>query len=73
MKIGGRILINMGMIKCKCCNKKIEDMFNRKYCGSCSRFTFHLRQRLSYYKRQFKVVNKKLYGTENGAERIRGS
>ena len=59
------------MIKCACCKKEIEDMFNRKYCGHCSRYTEQLRKRVSYFRLKFKIVNKKLYGTEDGAQRIR--
>jgi len=58
-------------IKCECCKKEISDMFNRKYCGHCSRYTEKLRQKVSYFRRRFLIVNKKLYGTENGAQRIR--
>ena len=59
------------IIKCKCCRKKIEDMFNRKYCSSCSVYTKELREKIYYYKRRFEFLNKKLYGTKNGSERIR--
>ena len=59
------------LIKCQCCKKPMIDMFNRKYCSSCARFTSQLRRQISYYKTRLNAANIKLYGTENGAERIR--
>ncbi len=61
----------MKKIKCMCCKKEIENLFNRKYCNNCATFTLTLRSRLSYQKNKFKKLNIKLYGVENGQQRIR--
>ena len=49
---------------CECCKKKMDGMFGRKMCTPCSNYTRYIRQRISYYKRQFTIVNKKLYGDD---------
>ena len=58
---------------CMCCKKEIKSHSNIKYCTNCSLYTFELRRQISYYKLKSKKLNKYIYGTESGSERIRGS
>ncbi len=58
--------------KCECCGKKLNRVFSQtKYCSACSLYTQDLRQKVSYYRRNFKKLNKILYGQERGSERVR--
>ncbi len=59
------------IIKCVCCKKEMEDMFNRKYCSNCSIYLGKLQRNVAYYKLRFNKLNKKMYGVENGSQRIR--
>jgi len=47
------------IIKCVCCKKEMEDMFNRKYCSNCSIYLGKLQRDVAYYKLRFNKLNKK--------------
>lgn len=58
-------------VKCACCKKEVDSMFNQTYCPNCRKFTSDLRVKVSYYKRRFENANIKLYGCVNGNMRIK--
>lgn len=54
---------------CECCRKSIEGRC--KFCSACSFYLKNIKAQNSYYKNKNKRLLIKLYGVDNGAERIR--
>jgi hypothetical protein len=57
--------------KCECCGKEIECMTTKKYCYNCGKYTAHLKQQVTYYKKHYLRLNKLKYGDEDGSKRKR--
>lgn len=58
-------------MKCKCCKKADLELFSKKFCTPCSIYTRDIRRKITYYKKKSKDLCIRLYGVENGVERIR--
>ena len=57
--------------KCECCKRRYEAWNkNQRLCGNCRSYINDLKRQLVYYKMRFRQLNKKIYGTEDGRQRI---
>ena len=58
-------------IKCVCCGRIITNYHGNRFCSKCALFHKNLVVKIGYLNNQLKQLRKKLYGVEDGSQRLR--